>query len=169
MMTRTHPRASAVPLWSASLAAATAAGALGGALWLQHRGYAPCPLCILQRVAFCAVLGFCLIAIGLLRAAAAPAARLALALAALCALTGLGFAARHIWLVLHPGQLCGLDPLAAMINHWTVTQWMPWMLRADGLCADTPAVLGLALPFWSAIALVAVLALLVPTLLRRFS
>lgn len=168
-MTRTRPSASDAPLWPATLAAATAAGALGGALWLQHSGYAPCPLCILQRIAFCAVLGFCLIAIGLLRAGAVLAARLALALAALGALTGLGFAARHIWLVLHPGRLCGLDPLAAVINHWAVTQWMPWMFRADGLCADTPAVFGLALPFWSAIALVAVLALLVPALLRRFS
>jgi len=150
-----------------ALAAATALGALGSALWLQRKGFAPCPLCILQRMAYLGVLGFALSALGLLRAGAALAARLSQGLAALSALVGLGFAARHIGLVLHPGQLCGLDPLAAVINHWSVTQWMPWMFRADGLCADTPKVFGLALPFWSAAGFVVVSVLLLAALLRR--
>lgn len=160
-----HPAPGAAAL--SALAAATALGALGGALWLQRKGFAPCPLCILQRMAFLGVLGFALSAMSLMRAGSALAARLSQGFAALSALIGLGFAARHIWLVLHPGQLCGLDPLAAVINHWSVTQWMPWMFRADGLCADTPSVFGLALPFWSAAGFVVVFVLLLAAMLRR--
>ncbi|WP_298294103.1 disulfide bond formation protein B [Thiomonas sp.] len=145
-MTR-FPRAEAVRTAAPALAAATACGALGGALWLQRKGFAPCPLCILQRMAYLAVLSFSLLAAGLLRTGWR---RLALGLAMLAALLGLGVAGRQIWLVLHPGQLCGLDPLAAVINRWSVTHWAPWMFRADGLCADTPSVFGVALPFWSA-------------------
>ena len=151
----------------AVLAAATAFGTLGGALWLQRKGFAPCPLCILQRMAYLGVLGFALSAVSLMRARAGLAARAALGLGALSALIGLGFALRHVWLVLHPGQLCGLDPLAAVINHWSITQWMPWMFRADGLCADTPSIFGLALPFWSATGFVVIFALLLAAMLRR--
>ena len=165
MSTERHPAPGDTAL--SALAAATALGALGGALWLQRKGFAPCPLCILQRMAYLGVLGFALSAMSLMRAGSALAARLSQGLAGLSALIGLGFAVRHIWLVLHPGQLCGLDPLAAVINHWSVTQWMPWMFRADGLCADTPAVFGLALPFWSAAGFVVVFVLLLAALLRR--
>jgi disulfide bond formation protein DsbB len=165
-MTISRQSASGVSALS-TLACATALGALGGALWLQRKGFAPCPLCILQRMAYLSVLGFALSALGLLRAGAASAARLSNGLAALSALVGLGFAMRHIWLVLHPGQLCGLDPLAAVINHWSVTQWMPWMFRADGLCADTPALFGLALPFWSAAGFVLEFVVLLAATLRR--
>ncbi|MDY0329867.1 MAG: disulfide bond formation protein B [Thiomonas sp.] len=153
------------------VAAATALGALGGALWLQRRGFAPCPLCILQRMAYLGVLVFALSAIGLMRPQMQSnrqlAARVVLGFGVLSGLAGLGLAARHIWLVLHPGQLCGLDPLAAVINHWAVTQWAPWMFRADGLCADTPSVFGLALPFWSAAGFILTSALLLAALLRR--
>lgn len=159
-----HPAPGAAAL--SALAAATALGALGGALWLQRQGFAPCPLCILQRMAYLGVLGFALSALSVLRAGSTLAARLSQGLAALSALVGLGFAVRHIWLVLHPGQLCGLDPLAAVINHWSVTQWMPWMFRADGLCADTPAVFGLALPFWSAAGFAAIFIVLLAAMRR---
>lgn len=150
-----------------ALAAFVALVALGGALWLQQHGHPPCPLCILQRLAYLGVLGLALVGLGLLRVGLEAAARLAQGLAAASAVAGLGFAARHLWLVLHPGQLCGLDPLAAVINHWAITQWMPWMFRADGLCADTPAVLGLALPFWSAAGFAVVFVLLLAAMWRR--
>jgi disulfide bond formation protein DsbB len=133
------------------LAAAAALGVLGGALWMQHQGYAPCPLCILQRMAYLGVLGFALMAMGLIRRGGAVGSNLVLSLGALSALAGLGVAGRHVWLVLHPGQTCGLDPLATVINRWRITQWFPWMFRADGFCADTPKLFGLALPVWSAL------------------
>ncbi|OYV38122.1 MAG: disulfide bond formation protein B [Thiomonas sp. 20-64-5] len=161
---RRHSASGAAAL--SALAAATALGALGGALWLQRKGFAPCPLCILQRMAYLGVLGFVLSATSLMRVGSALGVRLLQGLAALSALVGLGFAARHIWLVLHPGRLCGLDPLAAVINHWSVTQWMPWMFRADGLCADTPAVFGLALPFWSAAGFGAIFMMLLAAMRR---
>lgn len=105
-------------------------------------------------------------ALGALGAGCALAARLSQGLAALSVLVGLGFAACHIWLVLHPGQLCGLDAVAAVINHRSVTQWMPWMFRADGLCADTPVAFGLALPFWSAAGFVAIFIVLLAAMRR---
>jgi|YelNatPaOPRAMG01_1025707.scaffolds.fasta_scaffold01910_12 disulfide bond formation protein DsbB len=161
----THfPRADAVRAAAPALAAATACGALGGALWLQRKGFAPCPLCILQRMAYLAVLSFSLLAAGLLRSGWR---RLALGLALLAALLGLGVAVRQTWLVLHPGQLCGLDPLAAVINRWSLTHWAPWMFRADGLCADTPSVFGVALPFWSAAGFAVVCAFLLAAGWRR--
>lgn len=149
------------------LAAATALGALGGALWLQRKGFAPCPLCILQRMTYLAVLVFALFARSLMRSRLA--AQIVLGLGVVSGLVGLGFAARHIWLVLHPGQLCGLDPLAAVINHWQLTQWAPWMFRADGLCADTPSIFGLALPFWSAAGFALTMALLLVAMRRLAS
>ncbi|CUA98857.1 Disulfide bond formation protein DsbB [Thiomonas bhubaneswarensis] len=149
------------------LAAATALGALGGALWLQRKGFAPCPLCILQRMTYLAVLVFALFARSLMRSRLA--AQIVLGLGVVSGLVGLGFAARHIWLVLHPGQLCGLDPLAAVINHWQLTQWAPWMFRADGLCADTPSIFGLALPFWSAVGFALTMALLLVAMRRLAS
>ncbi len=126
-------------------------GILAGALWVQNQSNPPCPLCILQRMAYLGMLAFALLAAGLAAAAQATASRLALLLGALSGLAGLGVAGRHVWLVWHPGQTCGLDPLAATINNWSITQWAPWMFRADGLCADVPSILGVSLPLWSAL------------------
>ncbi len=138
-----------------------AAGILASALWVQYEANPPCPLCILQRIAYLALLVFALIAAGLAAAGQVLPSRMALMLGALSGLIGLGIAAKHIWLVLHPGQTCGLDPLAATINHWSITHWMPWMFRADGLCADVPNLFGMSLPMWSALGFVLLTALLI--------
>jgi disulfide bond formation protein DsbB len=161
-MMQSHQAASAtvrsviIPLFVALCAASI----LAGALWVQHEGNPPCPLCILQRIAYLALLAFALIAAGLSAARQTISSRMALMFGALSGLIGLGIAARHIWLVLHPGQTCGLDPLAVTINHWSITHWMPWMFSADGLCADVPDVFGLSLPMWSALGFTLLTALL---------
>ena len=151
------------------LVAAGAAAVLGAALWQQHLGQQPCPLCVLQRIGYLVVLGGALLASVLgalgLRALASAAA----ALGVLGAAGGLGTALKHVWLVWHPGQTCGLDPLAVRIDHWTVTQWFPWMFRADGFCADVPKVFGVTLPAWSALGFVVLGGLLAVALLRRAS
>ena len=149
------------------LAAAGALGVLGGALWMQRQGFAPCPLCILQRMAYLGVLGFALAAAGAVRRGNAAVAGAASALGVASAAAGLGVALRHVWLVLHPGQTCGLDPLATVINNWSVTHWFPWMFRADGFCADTPSLFGLSLPFWSALGFVFLAGLLVVAIVSR--
>lgn len=158
---RFSPRGPALPV----LAAALSLAALLFALHIQSQGKAPCPLCILQRIGFLAVLVFAVLAALAVRAAAWRTLWLLLALAG--ALGGLGVALRHVWLTLHPGQTCGLDPLAVQINHWPVTQWAPWFFRADGFCADVPRELGLPLPAWAAIGFVVAAGLLLAALLRR--
>ena len=153
----------------ALLAAAGAAAVLGAALWQQHLGNAPCPLCVLQRIGYLVVLAGGLLAALLGALALRSLARAAAALGVLGAAGGLGTALKHVWLVWHPGQTCGLDPLAVRIDHWTVTQWFPWMFRADGFCADVPKVFGVTLPAWSALGFVVLGGLLAVALLRRAS
>lgn len=157
-----------IPLWLMQLTALACLAILAGALWTQRQGYAPCPLCILQRLAYLCVLVLAILGAALMRGGAGTAAKTAAGAALLACLAGLGVAARHVWLVLHPGQTCGLDPLAATINHWTISQWFPWMFRADGLCADTPYILGQSLPVWSALGF-AVLAVLLAAAILKLS
>lgn len=136
------------------LVALACVGILGGAVWLQQtQGALPCALCVLQRMAYIGVMVFALLgAMGF--ALRAPAlARTALWLGLLAVLVGLVFAAKHVWLVYHPEQTCGLDPLALRINRWQVTALAPWLLRADGLCSDIPYLFGLPLPLLSGIGL----------------
>ena len=145
------------------LAALVCALVLAGALWQQHLGFAPCPLCILQRIAYLVVLLLALATAILSRRRAA--ARGAAVLAVLACMAGFGIAAKHVWLIWHPGQTYGLDPLAVTINHWAISQWLPWMFRADGFCADTPYLLGQSLPLWSALGFVLLAALFVIAIL----
>ena len=136
------------------LVALACLGILGGAVWLQQtQGALPCALCVLQRMAYLGVMVFALLgAMGF--ALRAPAlARAGLWLGLLAALIGLVFAAKHVWLVYHPEQTCGLDPLALRINRWQVTALAPWLLRADGLCSDIPYLFGQPLPLLSGIGL----------------
>ena len=149
--------ASASP-WFATvnlLIALACVGILGGALWLQQtQGALPCALCVLQRMAYLGLLVFSLLAALGFKLGLRGLTRLALWLALLAALIGLIFAAKHVWLVFHPEQTCGLDPLALRINHWGVTALAPWLMRADGLCSDIPYLFGLPLPLLSGIGFV---------------
>ncbi len=125
---------------------------LGGALWLQQsEGALPCALCVLQRMAYLGVLLMSLLAAAGFGLRWRSLARTAVWLGLLAAIIGLAFAGRHIWLVYHPDQTCGLDPLATRINHWRVTQLAPWLLQADGLCSIVPYLFGLPLPLLSGI------------------
>jgi len=122
--------------------------ALGGALYLQHTlDWQPCPLCVMQRVAFVFVLLFASLAL-LLRSAVFRV--LALASGLLSALGGLGVASYHVWVIAHPKVSCGIDPLETQINALWMVQQFPWLLKADGLCSTPyPPVLGLHLPTWT--------------------
>ena len=127
---------------------------LGGAVWVQQaQGALPCALCVLQRMAYMAVLVFSLLAALGFALRSAALTRAALWLGLLAVLGGLVFAGQHVWLVYHPAQTCGLDPLATRINGWGVTALAPWLLRADGLCSDIPYLFGIALPILSGIGL----------------
>jgi disulfide bond formation protein DsbB len=135
------------------LTALIAIGLVGFALYLQHvKGMMPCPLCIIQRYAFVGVGLICLVAAFL----PTTAARAGALLGAVVALAGAGVAVRHLWILAHPGVSCGIDPLETSLNKIPTAEWMPYLFQADGLCSDRlDPVLGLQIPQWSLIWLVA--------------
>ena len=120
------------------------------AVLLQQTGYQgvsflPCPLCILQRVGYLGVAISCLLAVVI-----TPLRRLFHVLALLSAAYGVSVAGRQVWLLSHPELSCGIDPLETWINQFQLSQGIPWLFRADGLCsAKLPAILGLQVPEWS--------------------
>ena len=150
------------------LIAAICFSLLGLALYIQHMGwagvlYSPCPLCVLQRIAYLGVLLTCLVAYFL-----KPLRRLFHVLAICFSLAGFGVACRHLWVLWHPTVSCGLDPLEVWINQWPFVQLLDWLFKADGLCADPlPPVFGLSVPVWSFIWLAALSAVLVATFVRQ--
>lgn len=120
------------------------------ALYLQYWGYeginfAPCPLCILQRVGYLGVMLFCLLA-----ATFNSSRKLFHWFAIGSAGYGLATASRQIWVIIHPGSSCGIDPLEVFINQFALTRSIPWFFRADGFCSTPlPPILGLSVPAWS--------------------
>ena len=120
------------------------------AVILQQVGYQgvsflPCPLCILQRVAYLGITIFCFLAVGI-----APLRKLFHGLAVISAAYGVSVAARQVWLLSHPEISCGIDPLEVWINQFQLAKGLPWLFKADGLCsAKLPSILGLQVPEWS--------------------
>ncbi|OIN01050.1 disulfide bond formation protein DsbB [Polynucleobacter sp. QLW-P1DATA-2] len=120
------------------------------AVILQQTGYQgvsflPCPLCILQRVGYLGIAISCLLAAGI-----APLKKLFHGLAIVAAGYGVAVAGHHVWLLSHPGESCGIDPLELWINQFQLASAIPWLFKADGLCsAKLPAILGLQVPEWS--------------------
>lgn len=127
---------------------------VGFALWIQHIGwegvlYAPCPLCILQRVAYLGIATACMLAYF------SKAWKLWFhAIAGVCSLFGLSVVLHHMWVIFHPTVSCGWDPLEIWINQWSMVRKLNWLFQADGLCsAPLPPVFGLSVPVWSLVCL----------------
>ena len=120
------------------------------ALLLQQFGYQgipflPCPLCILQRIAYLGITISCFLAVGI-----SPLKRLFHILAVISACFGVIIAGKQVWLLSHPEISCGIDPLEVWINQFQLVQNLPWLFKADGICsAQLPAILGLQVPEWS--------------------
>lgn len=138
------------------------------AVILQQTGYQgvsflPCPLCILQRVGYLGIAVFSFLAAGF-----NPLRKLFHALAILSAAYGASVAARQVWLLSHPENSCGIDPLETWINQFQLAKGLPWLFKADGLCsAKLPAILGLQVPEWSLLWFVVLLLVLLITFLRK--
>jgi disulfide bond formation protein DsbB len=130
---------------------------MAGALYFQHvLGLAPCPLCVLQRVAIIGV-GFAA-ALGLL-VAGARAQLLAATLAIVLAVVGGGIAAWHSWILAFPPEsmTCG-RPFQWFHEDFPLVQWLPKLFRGDGDCLAVDwTLLGLAIPHLSLLAFVALL------------
>ncbi|MBC3885570.1 disulfide bond formation protein B [Undibacterium griseum] len=122
---------------------------LGVALYLQIvELMLPCPLCVLQRYAFLCIGLFSLIAAFL----PPPRRRYGIGLAALSALTGMGIAGKHLYVLSNPTLSCGIDPLETGLNKIFLSEWFPIIFRADGLCETPyPPILGLSIPAWAMI------------------
>lgn len=138
------------------------------AVVLQQTGYQgvsflPCPLCILQRVGYLGVAISCLLAAGI-----TPLRKLFHGLAVVAAGYGVAVASHHVWLLSHPGESCGIDPLEVWINQFQLANGLPWLFKADGLCsAKLPAIFGLQVPEWSLLWFVVLLLILLITFFRK--
>jgi protein dithiol:quinone oxidoreductase len=127
------------------------------ALYAQHvLGLAPCPLCIFQRVAVISVGVVFLIAA--LHNPGTTGSRIYGALILLAAACGIGIAARHVWIQAQPPgtvAACGAD-LDFMMDIMPLTEVVSKVLTGSGECGTVDwQFLGLSMPWWVLIALVA--------------
>ena len=138
-------------------------GLIAVALYLQHiLEMMPCPLCVIQRYMFLAI------GVASLVAAISGKIREGTTLALLAALGGLYAVGKHLYVLANPGFSCGIDPMETFLNKIPTAEYLPWLFRADGLCEGaTDALMGLAIPQWSAVWFVVLTALLAFVLLRK--
>ncbi len=137
------------------MGAAICFGLFGYALFAEHiQGFAPCPLCILQRVAVVAM-G----AIFLLAALHRPSGGLRHLYSVLCGVVGAaggGVAVRHLWIQSQPeGSVppCGASFDFILENFGVVTA-VREALTASGECAEVDwSLFGLSMPGWVLLAL----------------
>lgn len=127
------------------------AGLMAFALYLQYYEYQnPCPLCILQRIAFIALMMVFFVAAihGPRRIGAYVYSGLLVAIAAL----GAAVATRHVWLQHLPKDRvpeCG-PGLDYMLNKFPLTQALEKIFRGSGECAEVGwTMLGLSIAEWS--------------------
>ena len=127
------------------------AGMLCYALYIQHFDFIdPCPLCVLQRVAYMWIGGVALLAFVL--NPGGPWRWVFGTLITLGGLAGLGVAGRHLWLQsLPPDQVpdCGMG-LNYMLETMPFTEVLSEVFYGSGECADVYwTFLGLSMPGWT--------------------
>ncbi len=127
------------------------------ALYAEHvLGLAPCPLCIFQRVAV--IVAGVLFLLAALHDPGRIGARVYGTLLALAALGGMLISARHIWIQAQPPgtvAACGAD-LDYLLEIMPVTDVISKVLTGSGECGKIDwTLLGLSMPWWVLIALLA--------------
>ncbi len=137
--------------WLYFAGALVIAALIGAALYLQHvMRQDPCPLCMLQRVIFIAMLA--VFAIAALHNPKRPGATAYSALIALLALGGIGVASRHIWLQHLPkDQVPACGPgLDYMLESFPMSEVLQELMHGSGECAAKGwTFLALGIPEWS--------------------
>jgi disulfide bond formation protein DsbB len=140
-----------MPRFGYALGFLVCAGLLGIALYLQYYEYQdPCPLCILQRTVYMALMA------GFLVAALHGPGRLgAMVYGGLLTLTagiGAAIAARHVWLQhLPPDRVPECGPgLEFTLRKFPLAQALEKILAGSGQCAEAGwKFLGLTIAGWS--------------------
>jgi len=128
---------------------------MGYALYAEHvLLLEPCPLCIFQRMA---VIGLGLVfALAMLHGSRGLSARIYALLIGAVALTGIGIAARHLWLQSLPAEqvpACG-PGLDYMMEYLPLREVLSSVFSGSGECAEVDwALLGISMPGWVLIAL----------------
>ncbi len=133
------------------------AGLLGFALYLQFYEYQePCPLCILQRVAFIAMMVIFLI--GVLHGPRRTGAHIYGVLLVLASAAGLTVAGRQVWLQHLPKDRipeCG-PGLDYMLHRFPLSQALEKIFHGSGECAEVSwTFLSLSIAEWSLLWLLA--------------
>ena len=147
------------------------AGLLAFSLYLQYYEYQePCPLCVLQRVTFIALLTVFLI--GVVHGPRRGGATVYSTLLAIISMTGAGIAIRHVWLQHLPKDKvpeCG-PGLNYMLNKFPLFDALAKVFRGSGECAEVGwTFLGLSIAGWSLVwfVLLGALAVSVAVIARR--
>jgi len=127
------------------------AGMIAFALYLQHfEGQEPCPLCILQRVAWITLGSLFLVAA--IHGPARVGAAVYGALLILVAGSGAAIAGRHVWLQNLPRDqvpACGPD-LDYMLRQFPLSETLRRVLSGTGECAESGwTFLDLSIAGWS--------------------
>ncbi|WP_085317650.1 disulfide bond formation protein B [Derxia lacustris] len=135
-------------------------GAMASALYVQHElGVEPCPLCIVQRLAY--VIAGAIALVGALVGTRPWLIRLLAALSALASAAGLGVASWHTWLIAHPPESasCG-RPFSWMLQNFSLEQLLPRIFAGHGDCLTVEWTLfGFNIPQLSMMLLATMLAL----------
>jgi len=170
-MNPAHPRTNARIMnrrWLFAAIAAACAGLLGFGYYLEHaRGLEPCPLCMVQRLCFYALLACGLVAA--VHGAGRRGTRVYAGLTLAFAVFGAGIAGRQIWLQHLPADAvpaCG-PGLDFMLDVMPLTEVITTVLAGSGECAEVVwRFLGLSIPQWSILAFIALAAAALIALLR---
>jgi disulfide bond formation protein DsbB len=138
------------------------------ALYLQLvENLLPCPLCVVQRIAYWLTGLTALIAF--FHVPETTGRRLYAGLMTVFAFAGGLVALRQAWLVRYPEAFeCGISPEEEFLNALPLARWWPGMFEANGDCADvTWKFASLTLPDWSAIFFMILVGLSIYVLLAR--
>jgi disulfide bond formation protein DsbB len=152
-----------------AVAAAACAALLGYGFYLQYaQGLEPCPLCLVQRGFFMAVMA--LFAVAALHAPRRAGGFVYAALIVLFAAGGAATAGRQVWLQHLPADKvpqCGPD-LYFMLQNFPLASTLEKLIRGSGECAAVDwKFLGLSIAGWSLVWFVALAAYAVWLAVRR--